>query len=270
MKCVKCSKNHDTGYKWCLACRERDRQYKKKSRKKRKRLAEELTVPEGQCLCKQCLKLKPIEDFQSKVNRRDTLTSNCITCRESISMSEKNPTTKRGTCRAFWEAWKKENECIDCGCKDYRVMEADHVGKKINQLSDYKYWSCNGGVEAMKSELEQCDPRCRFCHRVVTNKRSELKRESEGRTQNSTKKRRRDQINQVKLEIGNCVVCKRKVMEDTCCGFDFDHLNPTKKKIGIAISVNKSKVVFQRILKEEIPKCNLKCANCHRIKTFYE
>ena len=85
MKCIKCSKHHDTGYKMCLACREYYREYKKK----RKRLAEELTVPEGQCLCKQCYKLKPMEDFQSKVNRCDTLTTCCIDCREIKSTSQK-------------------------------------------------------------------------------------------------------------------------------------------------------------------------------------
>ena len=94
-------------------------------------------------------------------------------------------------------------------------------------------------------------------------------KESEGRTQQKSRKRRQDQINQVKLERGSCVVCKRKVTEETCCGFDFDHLDPTKKKIGVADSVFKTKEVFQRTLKEEIPKCDLKCANCHHIKTFY-
>ena len=261
MKCTNCSKHHDTGHKRCPECREHARQYQKK----RKRLAEDVIVPDGQCFCKYCFKLKPIEDFQSKVNRRDTLTTCCIDCRESISKTNKNPTTATGICRAFWEAWRKEQECIDCGCKDYRVMEADHVGKKIHKLSDYCYWSNHGSVEAMKNELEQCDPRCRFCHRVVTKKRSDLKRESEGKKQHSTRKRRQEQINQVKLERGNCVVCKRKVTEEICCAFDF----PTKKKLMISQSVYKSKEVFERTLKEEIPKCDLKCANCHHIKTYY-
>ena len=262
MKCTQCSKHHDTGYKRCLACRVYHREYNKK----RKRLAEELTVPEGQCLCKNCLKLKPIEEFQSKVNRRETLTTTCKTCRESISTSEKNSTTKKGICRAFWEAWKKEQACIDCGCKDYRVMEADHVGKKIYGVGDYKYWAWNGGVEAMKNELQQCEPRCTFCHRVVTKKRYDLKRESEGRTQKKSHKRRRDQINQIKLERGNCVVCKRKVTEATCCAFDF----PTKKKLTISQSVYKKEEIFQRVYKEEIPKCDLKCAICHHIEEYYK
>lgn len=265
MKCTHCSKHHDTGCKRCLACRERARQYTKK----RKRLAEELTVPGGQRLCKNCFNIKPIADFQSKMNRRGTLTVNCITCRESLSKTIKNPTTKIGVCRAFWENWRKEQACIDCGCKDYRVMEADHVGKKIHGLSQYKYWSCHGGVEAMKNELQQCQPRCTFCHRVVTKKRSDLKRKIEGRTQGKSRKRRQYQINQVKLEIGSCVVCNRKVTEDTGCAFDFDHLDPTTKKISIATSVLRKEEVFQRIMKEEIPKCDLKCAICHHIKTYY-
>lgn len=265
MKCRNCSKHHDTGYKLCPSCREYQKQYNKK----RKRLAKELTVPEGQRLCKNCYRLKPIEKFQSNVNRRDTLTTKCIDCRESLSTSHKNPTTKKGACRTFWEAWKKEHACIDCGCNDYRVIEADHVGGKKHRLGDYCYWSNHGGIEAMKKELEHCEPRCTFCHRIVTKKRSDLKRKIEGRTQHSTRKRRREQIDQVKLEIGTCVVCNRKVTEETCSGFDFDHLDPSTKKISMAKSVLRKEEVFQRIMKEEIPKCNLKCANCHHIKTHY-
>ena len=193
-----CSRHHDTKYKKCETCREISR----RSKKKRKRLAEKLTVPEGTQLCKQCSHFKPINDFKSKVYRREKLTTKCKSCREVKSKSHNNPTTKVGACRAFWIKWKKEQTCVDCGCNDCRVMEADHLGKKVEHLSNYFYWATHGGVEAMKKELKQCQPRCKYCHRIITKKRIDLKRESEGRKQNITKKRRQDQINQVKLNIG--------------------------------------------------------------------
>ena len=149
-------------------------------------------------------------------------------------------------------------------------MEADHVGKKVTHVSHCSYWSSHGGVEAMKKELKQCQPRCRCCHRVITKKRRDLKRELEGRKQNTTFQRRQDQINEVKLKIGACVVCDRKVTKETCVAFDFDHKDESNHEIYISTSVKKTETVFQRTMREEIPKCTVKCANCHHIKTNYK
>ena len=268
VKCSRkpCARHHDTEYKTCEVCREIRRRYMKK----RKRLAAQLDVPEGKQLCDQCSHFKPINDFKPKGIRREKLTTKCISCREKASKSHNNPDTKTGKCRAFWIEWKKEQTCVDCGCDDWHVIEADHVGKKVEHVSDCSYWSNHGGVEAMKQELKQCESRCKCCHRIITKKRHDLKRELEGRKIQPRHKRRRDQINQVKLKMGACVVCDRKVTKETCIAFDFDHKDESSKVIHIANSVYKSKAVFQRTMREEIPKCTLKCANCHHIKTNYK
>ena len=55
------------------------------------------------------------------------------------------------------------------------------------------------------------------------------------------------------------------------CGFDdirtlgFDHINPVKKEFSIARAVNEG-YHWDRIL-NEIKKCRILCANCHRIRT---
>ena len=265
-KCNRCSRHHDTGYKLCETCRENAR----RSQKKRKRLAAQLDVPNGMQLCKNCSRFKPIDDFKPKVYRREELTAWCKSCRDKQSKSRRNPDTTTGKCRAFWLEWKKQQTCVDCGLKDWRVMEADHVGKKVDTLSDYKYWATRGGVEAMKKELKQCEPRCTCCHRIITKKRSDLKRELEGRKQKPCHKRRQNQNNQVKLKIGTCVVYNRKVTKETCVAFDFDHKDESRKVIRISQSVRKTEAIFQRHMREEIPKCTLKCVNCHHIKTHYK
>ena len=261
-----CTRHHDTKYKTCETCREIGR----RSEKKRKRLAAQLDVPKGMRLCKSCSHFKPINDFTSKVYRQKKLTALCISCREMALKTQNNPTTKAGACRAFWIKWKKQQTCVDCGLKDWRVIEADHVGKKEKKVSECSYWAFHGGVEAMKKELKQCQPRCRCCHQIITKKRSDLKRKVEGRKQQPSMKRRRDQINQVKLKIGKCSVCDRNVTKETCVAFDFDHKDELSKVIPIASSVYKTQAVFQRHFREEIPKCTLKCANCHKIKTYYK
>jgi hypothetical protein len=263
--CNRCTRHHDTKYKRCEVCRENVR----RAHKKRKRKAAQLDIPEGMRLCKHCSHFKAIDDFTSNVYRREKLTTNCKSCREITSKSNKNLTTKSGACRAFWIEWKKQQRCVECGLKDWRVMEADHVGKKVFKVSHHHYWASHGGVEAMKKELKQCKPRCRCCHRVITKKRYDFKRELEGRKQQSSHKRRRDQINLIKLKIGACVVCDRKVNKETCVAFDFDHKDESTKVIDISKSVYKPKAVFQRHMREEIPKCTLKCSNCHHIKTQY-
>ena len=262
-KCSRCTRHHNTKYKQCQVCREIAR----RSKKKRKRLATQLDVPDGMRLCKHCSHFKPIDDFKSMIYRRKKLTTWCISCREISSKSYKKPTTKRGACRAYWIKWKKQQTCIDCGCNDWRVIEADHVGKKVDSVSETRYWASHGGVEAMKKELKQCEPRCKCCHRVITKKRNDLKREMEGRKQKPCHKRRQDQIDQIKLKIGACVVCDRKVTKETCVAFEFDHKDESSKVIQISNSVYKTEAIFQRHMREEIPKCTLKCANCHHIKT---
>jgi len=61
------------------------------------------------------------------------------------------------------------------------------------------------------------------------------------------------------LKDNPCTDCNRK-FPSVC--MDFDHLDPKEKKFSIA-SLNGS---LESIL-EEIKKCELVCANCHRIRT---
>ena len=47
---------------------------------------------------------------------------------------------------------------------------------------------------------------------------------------------------------------------------DFDHVRGTKKRsIGVMVC---SGAVSLETLQEEIAKCDVRCANCHRIKTM--
>jgi len=50
---------------------------------------------------------------------------------------------------------------------------------------------------------------------------------------------------------------------------DFDHTNPKEKKGNISSWVASSTRSWETIL-EEIAKCQIRCANCHRRKTHKE
>ena len=75
------------------------------------------------------------------------------------------------------------------------------------------------------------------------------------------------EIKKIKCEIGHCKICRRKVTLETCHAFDFDHRQESTKIIRIGQIINCSKTEYEKHLKEEIPKCDLLCANCHRIET---
>lgn len=263
--CSRCGGKHDTKFKrMCPACRAKSKKY----RAKRENVAAKKVVQEGFQRCKNCFISKPQTDFESIVHRRKKMTSLCQHCRDSQRKKLKNPSTKVGKCREFWRNWKEKQKCVDCGIQDSRVIEADHVrGSKIHDVGHYMYWASHGGIPAMKKELEKCVPRCRICHTLKTKERHDLKREKERRK--VTKRRRHNEINAIKIKIGKCLHCSRKVTPETCCAFDFDHKDEEIKIISISNLANKSQKFYDEHLHSEIEKCQLLCRNCHHLKTHY-
>ena len=82
----------------------------------------------------------------------------------------------------------------------------------------------------------------------------------------ATKKRRtqlQSKVNEIKSN-SPCVDCGGSFHP---VAMDFDHVRGTKK-YGISEMVGKA-MPWDKILKE-IEKCDVRCANCHRIKTYEE
>lgn len=73
----------------------------------------------------------------------------------------------------------------------------------------------------------------------------------------------REYVRRVKSFIG-CIDCRNK---DWRC-LDFDHVKG-EKSYNISNGVGEGNFSISQI-KDEMRKCNIRCANCHRIKTFQE
>ena len=73
-------------------------------------------------------------------------------------------------------------------------------------------------------------------------------------------KERRLWIEEYKLEHG-CCKCGYK---EHAAALDFNHINPLEKSFGIGESMSKSR----ELVEAEIAKCEVLCANCHRIHTY--
>lgn len=75
--------------------------------------------------------------------------------------------------------------------------------------------------------------------------------------------RQRDWFEQLKIDMGGCNICG----EAHPATLDFHHLSPAHKTAGISEMV---KNASRAKILEEIKKCVLLCANCHRKVHYHE
>ena len=75
---------------------------------------------------------------------------------------------------------------------------------------------------------------------------------------NSSVRRHRNKIAGVTLLGGKCIQCGEKNINV----LQFHHKDPSKKDFGVSSVINKS----WKLVKKEILKCELLCANCHVLK----
>lgn len=69
--------------------------------------------------------------------------------------------------RKIIQAIKVQSGCVDCGNKDYRVLDFDHVrGTKLFSLH-----SAHRALKSIYAEIEKCEVRCANCHRIQTYER---------------------------------------------------------------------------------------------------
>ena len=256
-RCGQCFRSFQMStYSLCSHCRER---FYASAQKRKHKALNKKTVKDGHRVCKRCLKEKPKTEFRSTVYRRSKLVSKCRSCRKKTYTVQNSEHTKKGQCMRAWEKWKASKCCENCGTKE--SIEADHLDKstKVRECSKYLYWASNGGVEALERELKKCRPLCAFCHSLHSSKQR-------GRNKRKHIRERQDYVNNIKLKIGSCQLCDRKVeSEDRCCGFDFDHLKPEKKRESICkMALNYPNAKFYKMIDLEISKTRLLCTNCHK------
>lgn len=132
------------------------------------------------------------------------------------------------------------------------------------------------GFNKKKSQASGYNPQCRECvNKGRANKRLELKAAGITPRNDTYNKENRERINAWRTE-------KRKETRDfirslkigrpcDMCGglfppvaMDWDHLDPAKKSFEICQEGIREMYSQERLL-EEIDKCRLICANCHRV-----
>lgn len=129
--------------------------------------------------------------------------------------------------------------------------------KKPSQIKRNKHQFCS--LERIWIEIAKCDVRCVNCHRIKTSKTVLQHQKVIGSAtykRNSEKYAERDRI---KTSRG-CADCG---YNENPVALDFDHVRGVKlKPVSQMMSHG-----LEDILRE-IDKCDVVCANCHRIRTY--
>ena len=128
--------------------------------------------------CSSCKKTKNKDEFYKNSTRKDGLQTDCKECTR-IRLN-KRYRTKEGfrSQRYIWNKkrrrritqgmfqYLKDKECRDCGNKDMRVFEFDHLKDKENSINEMlrKGWSWKNILK----EVSKCDIVCANCHRIRT------------------------------------------------------------------------------------------------------
>ena len=156
--------------------------------------------------------------------------------------------------------------CADCGgrFKPYQ-MDFDHRDpskKSFNVMAGRAMLMSTAKVLA---EVAKCDIVCANCHRIRTRdtERSRVRRQPNGPMQRAKLRRWREQA--AILAGLRDVPCEDCGARFDPCAMDFDHRDPATKQHTVTRMVGRAST--EAIL-AEVAKCDIVCANCHRVRTW--
>ena len=76
--------------------------------------------------------------------------------------------TRRQKARSHCHEYLKLHPCVDCGERDIRVLEFDHINPIEKSFSISRWCSDGGNIEPLIDEIKKCQIRCSNCHRIRT------------------------------------------------------------------------------------------------------
>lgn len=212
-------------------------------------------------MCSHCKQNKEITNNFYLDKRRDKYRTICKIC--SFVASKRNPNYKltakkqaskrRERARSVVREYLSTHPCVDCGETNLLVLEFDHVrGQKSKDVS--RLIGSAASIHTIAEEIAKCDVRCANCHHI----KSAIQSGYPGNDTSLVKQFVRDF-----LSTHSCVDCG----ENRLLTLEFDHVRGSKyMAVSYLVRTHRS----LDIIKGEIKKCDVRCCNCHRIKTSYQ
>lgn len=165
---------------------------------------------------------------------------------------------RRAAAHAHLAAYLTGSHCADCGEDELLVLEFDHArGEKRFDVS--RLANSGPSIAKLEHELALCDVVCANCHRRRTARRAAFHRFTRLAPEYWTAAQRRNRLRVLEiLEASACADCG----EDDPLVLDFDHRG---EKIDAVTRL--ANWCSATRLEHEIAKCEIRCANCHAVRT---
>lgn len=157
--------------------------------------------------------------------------------------------------------------CTDCGgLFAPHQMDFDH-----REGTTKRFRLTEGGAQlrprsVVVAEAAKCDVVCADCHRIRTQRRHAARPTVLVGTSRRLEQKREVWRSQARLldqlRDRPCTDCGDRFPP---CAMDFDHRQPGSKRYTVTRMIGRAGIA--RIL-AEVEKCDIVCANCHRLRTF--
>jgi hypothetical protein len=245
----------------------------------------------GSKSCGDCKRVLSLIDFAYKYPRRGILQSYCKECQKRRSREHyllnaavykvriaRNNQKVRTANRNKLHEYLSAQQCSGCGIRDLATLEFDHRDPAL-KLSDVSNMVQKGlSWATILSEIDKCDVVCANCHRrrtarqfdwhkvarralvlpVLPRRGTEEYERIKSRRSGLARRDRNRRLVWKYLAQHPCVLCG----EADPVVLEFDHVGTKERDIGWLVPAS----CTARIL-NEIEKCRVLCANCHRRHT---
>jgi hypothetical protein len=222
-------------------------------------------VPSGETRrCSRCRRTLPVEAFNRLGSGRQSYCRDCFRAyfreRGELHRQQVRATApdRRARSRRVVQELLAEAACTDCGLRDPVVLEFDHVDAKEATVAALVRGAA--GRRRLVQEIARCEVVCANCHRRRTATRAGWFRAT-GRPAPTWSPQ------QVRNQRHVLHILRRSPCRD--CGerdpvvLDFDHR--ADKRGNVSTMATWASLAT---LGEEISKCDVRCANCHRRRTL--
>jgi len=210
--------------------------------------------------CARCSLTKPVEDFPKVGSSSTGYGSWCKECKSKYQKEYdyRYGYKNRRSERVQWfRSIKAGIPCADCSqVLEPSCMDYDHIGDDKNDHVSRMVLD-NTPKETILEEIKKCELVCVLCH----NKRTQKRFGFGERMYPPHVQRNIDIINKAKS-----VPCEYCGQQYEPFNMQFDHIHPLVKDVN----VSQLKSAKLDKLMNEISKCRVLCAVCHRRKTLME
>lgn len=214
--------------------------------------------------CGRCHSVLPVELFNALAAGRQWWCRGCFARYHAMHRDEARARSRerRRRAQALVVDHLLAHECTDCGESDIVVLEFDHLRDKRGHVAVMAHRGVRPDV--LRAEIAKCEVVCVNCHRRRTSRRAGWRRLSgdaldAAHLRSPLVRRNLSYLHSV-LRRSCCLDCG----ESDVCTLDFDHVGDKHATVP-RLAVGEYSLA--RIARE-IGRCEVRCANCHRRRTF--